>query len=637
MKNALKTFIKIAAVLAVLFFGVGFMPALVLGFLSLKTVDLVSAVAGRISAKRQAGMTVDEETRRQNIAAHKEKVRKRYWDRRSGCWNRDALPLDMVPGDSYVDGSGRKVTVFNCSGVDKVEGRVVRGRFGRSGVEFSTVINDSRKAEAMASYIAENGILGTQVVREGDGAFRIVSDNAVDMNTIIKEFYPPKEMNISREIKTTRQYIVSGCKNYEEALAKFRKDPVRYCPSSAANVFVSYTDTVDGVRDHEVCAEHARLDCTTLEAGQYVIDAVTTEVYSRNVTVNGGVDCTPEAMRSLASDHVNQNGFSRSEDLVEDQCVVEPVLSCGSDEENVRRCVRYNDRSMNCCSPDDPALDRTGASLVLRFGSIDEFEAVMSGDKKLEGRMVLVDRQVPAASDGEFVVTVPADAALINSLRMKTGVPEEIAGLYSDAGVSREDGHRICVMDELARNDYVSAELSAEPDLSRAVVNGVPIAEFRERFLNESIVEDSVEMEQWLRDASLIQSVRMELDLRNQQMVVTSVIQRGDRVESRVVTKSLDSDETRMMSERHVTDGELKELLIQSYPDCFATYRDAVSARRDYSLMSEQTYRSVLHDPVSAFVRGEKPELEKDYRNRVARQKKERRKTKQATGVKPTV
>lgn len=603
MRKTIKMLIKVAAIAAVFFLGAPLLSVLIGGFLTLKSVDIVGGIADSVRRHRMSAKAgVDKETVDRNIAVHKENTSKRFFDERNGQWNLHDLPLDMFP----TVGMREREAYFTCAGVSNVvKGEYLGGRFGRQKVRFSMVIDDASKAEGMANYIAENGLVGTAVSRTQDGRFDIVSDNAVDINTLVKEFYPPRTMKVNREIRTTRQYVVSGCRSYEEALAKFKANRFAYSP---ANCFTSYQDTVDGVADHPFSSGPA-MDTSSLQVGEFVINETSWEVYSRNVTVNGGVDCTEESLRSLASDMLGRPGWpgritlSRENDLVEDKCSGEPVLSDGLEGRMPERYILYDGNEVRMPHEKAGSYD-TGASLVLRFSSVDELRSVVSGDTSLRGHMVLVDSEIPEPREGEFILSVPADRGLVESLKLRGSDPESVAERYDGTGLTVSEIHAACVMGEIRKSGYVSAELIGDPDFSGAMVNGVPLTDFNGR-VDDLVAEGKIDQfenrqqaERWLRDAAKIQSVHMDLDLKNSRLVITSTVGTPENNVTKVETRQMEEDELRAMASRGVaSDAEMKDLLIRMHPDFFETYRKPGTTEGRY------------HDPVGAYIRGVKPRL----------------------------
>ena len=617
MKNIIKTLLKMGIVGLVFFTAAPIAPVLIGGFLALKAVDLLTSVGEMIGKRvRDARLKADADTVARNKALHRVNTRKRSFDVINNQWDLQSFPLDMYPSRSV----GEREAFFTCAGVENV----VKGRFlgenlfGRQNLEFSMVIADARRAEGMANYIAENGLVGTTVSRTEDGRFDIKSDNAVDINTIVKEFYPPVTMKIEREIMTTKQYRISGCKSYEEALEKFKADRFAYRPES---VCVTYQDTVDGVKDHPAACG-PRYEPEALPAGDFIIDETTSEVYSKNVTFNAPVDCTPEAMRSIASDMVGipgssaaQSPFNRVDDLVEDACSVEPVLSDGLGNRRVTRYVEYGDNII-WLSRDRSTPIEEGMNIILRFGSVAELEAALRGDIHIAGTNVLVDRVVPDAVGGEVVVALPADRALLEALQVP-GVAD-ISERYHNAGLTLSQALAACVEGEIREKGYATGRLLQEPDFTRAVVNGVPLSQYLERrdaMVESGVSEDLKSREQqdsWLRDAAKIKAIHVELDMKNEKLVITSTVGTENHFDTVHEERKLQPEELRYMAARGpVSAAESRDLLMKMHPDYFDTYR--VKGTVD---------KGMYADPVGDFVNGRRPSHSEEYKAARSEEKK---------------
>lgn len=585
-KEVIKNLVKMSAV-ALFFMGVvSFMPALVGGWLAYKAVDVIGGLAG--AARRDPAVAA-------GAKAHRRNRRRRVYDPGMRQWNLHELPLDMHPTRTVGEGEA----YFTCSGVENV----VKGRYrgddilGRPRVEFSMVIADDRKAEAMASYISEKGLRGTSVRRTAvDGRFEIVSDNAVDINDIVKEFYPPMTMKIEREVSTTRQYRIPGCASYEEAVKKYQASKDFLKPD---NVYVSYRDTVDGVTDNPVGGGNP-LSLVELPVGEYIIDVTSKEVYSKNVTVCAPLDCTPEAMRSLASDAVGLPGkegpspFNRTDDLVEDACSKEPVISDGLADVQPKRYLEYDGRHLVI----DGGAEAGELWLVLRFRSLDVMERAVDGDVPLVGRGVFLDNEVPAPRDGEYVVSVPVDDALLSQLA-PTGIDvDEVVREYGGCGVTREAVSAAALSADLQERGYAGARLTGLPDFGRATVNGVPLADYMEHAADGTVNRELDDA--WLRDAAKIQAVDVELDMKKEQLVITSTVGTQQNFVTVTERRDLDAAEMEYMATRRaVTKAEARDLLMKMHPDYFETYR-------------REGGRALYHDPLGDFVKGRSPRLAED-------------------------
>lgn len=602
MKKLIKTLIKIGAVAAVAFFGAPLLTALAGGFIALRGVDVIDGIATRRRQRSAAGTGADEALLRKNEREHRENSRKRFFDFREGQWNVHEFPMDMYPSVGLKD---RGQAMFTVAGVENVvRGSVTRDAFGRQKARFSMEIHDEAKANDVAELVRSQGIIGTRVVRLDSGAFEIVSDNAADICTIVKQFYPPRSFEVARSVETTRQFVVEGCATYEEALAKFKANRGNYVTPAA--VKVSYQNIIDGhAEPEERFGEGVSGAAVWMEAGSWVIDETTREYFSRNVTVNGGVDMTDEAMRSNAAEAV----VFKHEDKVEDRCSHEPVYSNGLQDAVVERKIQVGRNNILLVEEQSAALEKTGASMYVSFKSLDELLAVASGDKPLGSRIVLVDTVRPEPGQGEFILEVPADGRLLSSLDMGTDSSEFSRALshYGPYGVSADDISRSLVVDELQRTGYVSARLTDVPSMDRAMVNGVPVKEFVERSVamvkdgRAEALRDDVQRKRWLDDAAQVKSVHLDVDMRRRKVILTSTVQYQERMDIKMEeypsSGALSFDQMESLQRKGLfSDAELKDLVLQLHPDIFQSYRAPGS--------TDDNVIPLYADPMRDFIEG---------------------------------
>lgn len=591
MRNTFKQLIKIGAVVAVLFLGVGFWPALIGGFLAVKAVDVIGGIADYIRSRRLSGRaTINEEERQQRIRAHKENTNKKFFDMKNNSWNLRDLPFDMYPRDL-----SSKETYFTCAGIENVvKAKVLDGR-GRK-VAFSIVTDSADKAQQISDYIAQNGLIGNKVMRTADGKYEIESDNAIDISAIVKQFYPPRTMCVEREMATTKQFIVSGCKTYEEAVAKFQQNRMAYSP---ANIYQTMQDTVDGVKAPLASSPNI-LNPASLEAGSFIINETSVEVFSKNITFNGGIDCTDEALRSEASAAYTLDGMSRDNDLVEDKCRVE--ITDGLQEE-VSRYVNLDGNTMFVRTSKDTDVSLTGASLVFRFKSEEDMQSYLSGNIPTKGMVAFIDTK-PEVRDGEYMVTVPLTNELMKSIKPVEDSAEKMYAKYASAGLSKKDCEYACILDDICREDggYSTVKLADNIEFGEALVNGVPVADFKARREEQeqserfSAFRDEKQQQQWLKDAASIKAVSINLDLKTQELVITSsVVNDKDESFTKIERRRLSEDEAYEMQRRgDISKAEAKDLLMMMHPDYFKTY----------SVDGKPMYK----DPLAAFIKNVKPE-----------------------------
>lgn len=610
MKRLLKNIVKIGVVAAIIFFGAPILATLAAGFIALKGVDVGSTLLRRARLNRAgASVEVNDEQLRHNEAVHRQNTGKNFFDFSRGQWDLRSLPLDMYPTIGICDNNN---AMFSCCGVENVVyGSVTRDLLGRQKAEFSMVIKDQSKAQDVADTIARNGLLGTKVVRMGSDEFKVVSDNAVDISTLVKQFYPPRSFEVAREVSTTRQFVVSGCATYEDALKEFKENRHRY--GKPDSVLVESQNIIDGHREPKVSSGFG-LEPQELPLGSFVINETTSEYFSRNVTVNGGVDMTDEAMRSDAAAAVS----FVADDKVEDRCSHEPSYSNGLQGQKVASMIEIDGEKVELLRRDSSRLAMTGACIYVPFTSQEELLSVLSGKASLKGRMVLLDKEAPELRDGEFLLKVPADAGLLSSLRLRGTESEDLLGRYGHLGITGEDIDRTLVCRDIDKYGYVSAEVSGDVDLSRALVNNVPAGELNDR-LSRLVKEGRADSlndkgaETWLREAQLIKSVKMDLDFRNRRLILTSIVQSDGAYNTKSEYKELTMQQMdRLSRQGAASQAELKDLVMRLHPDFFSLYQNPDGSSR-------------YEDPILDFVQGRSPKVRETKKAEASEAKTEKK------------
>ena len=616
MRYFLQQLIKFGAIGLILTSSVAFWPGVLGGYLAYKAVDVVAGLVNVIHNRRMsAKANISDEEKQRLIKVHKENTNKQFFNVRENRWNLRDLPFDFFPSEKI---SGRE-TYFTVAGVENVvKGKVLDNR-GRK-VAFSIEFDSADKAQRMSEYIAEHGLIGTKVMRTNDGKFSIESDNAVDMGYIVKEFYPPRTFRVEREISTTKQYVVTGCKSYEEAVAKFQQNRLSYSP---ANIYQTIQDTVEG---HKAEAQSSPniLNPSILEVGSFIINETKSELFSKNITFNGGIDCTDDALRSEASAAYTMASMSRDNDLVEDQSPKEPVLSNGIDDNNISRYVDIEGKSMPFRTPEDTDVALTGACVVMKFKNQEDLMAYVNGDVPTSGMSVFVDTTRPSVRDGEFVLTLPLNNELIDSMKTGDETAERIYARYASSGLSRQDCEYACILDDICSNGYATVKLTDNLDFGSALINGVPVAEYKERFQEEAERNRFFEglseqrQQQWLKEAACIESVHLNLDLKTNELVITSTVASEKERVTKVERRQLTDDEALAMQKRgDISKAEAKDLLMKMHPDYFGTY-------------ALKGNKPMFEDPVGAFIRNEQPKAVETKTAKQAKAKGEKQSEKTA-------
>lgn len=514
-------------------------------------------------------------------------------------WNMNEFPADM--SISSKENDVNKILKFECAGnPDFVEGRLIgRTITGRSKMEFTLIVNDGRKAEKIAEHAQKNNILGFRMERRLDGSFALISDNPYDINSIAKEFFPPRTMTVERHETTINQYIITDCRSYEEAVEKFKELKAGKKMEDPANSFSKTQYFVNGIADPNIDQDGEKLTVTQLPVGSYIINDEQVEVHSKNVTFNRNIDETEEALRSVA---IEEMGVVDSSDLVQDKG--KSNITDGLEGLSVTRYVMDGDEILPLADESQLKTNRK-SEIVVRFNSVDSLVNTCLGNQSLQGHTVQLDTSFEdnMIRPGEIVLTLPVDKDTLNCVSLINDRSEEIYPAYEKSGVQLRDIQSALVMKELGAKSYVSVDINDQLDFSKAKINGVPVKDFIER--STELVEkgrseafsNREDAFKWLTDAARIETVQMDLDMKNNSVTITSTLRTADGIQTNTITRSnLSFDEMDSLATRpRPSSAELKEVVMQSNPDKFEYYRKTSGK---YSVYKDPMLSFIKNSPV---------------------------------------
>ena len=158
----------------------------------------------------------------------------------------------------------------------------------------------------------------------------------------------------------------------------------------------------------------------------------------------------------------------------------------------------------------------------------------------------------PEVRDGEYMVTVPLTNELMKSIKPVEDSAEKMYAKYASAGLSKKDCEYACILDDICREDggYSTVKLADNIEFGEALVNGVPVADFKTRSEEQeqserfSAFRDEKQQQQWLKDAASIKAVSINLDLKTQELVITSsVVNDKDESFTKIERRRLSEDE----------------------------------------------------------------------------------------------
>ena len=548
-------------------------------------VNKSKKVAGEKNDSPFAQMDREERKSRSNS---KTKSNNPYFDQSKGEFHSEALPLDMK-ADLRNEKSVRKGKVdFECAGIrNLVSGYPVEN----GGYRFRFKVDDLATAQRVKEFTEgaifrnHHGNASISQAEDGDG-FIIESSDAKDIRALVKAAFPSTSCEVEQEVRTVNQYIIEGCSSYEEAVKKFNREKDSLLPDTS---FIERRQTLNG-NEMEHVFSNAPLNPTTLAVGTYIISEVVADARKATISVPGNI-VEPDEISEFAVSAFD----SKKAEKIAEKCIPQPQLFDATPAQ-AARFLSSLDGGLHLATDESIAdvVSKRQPQFVFRCADMKEAEALLSGETIPEGRIVLLDSEMPKAGPGEFIVTIPATAQMLSMLKVEGEASANLMKQYGDMGISEADIHRSLVEDGLVLDGYVSARNTAGISTENAKVNGVSMSEISERLGNANLptLKTSEEMNRWLADAAEIQSISVTVDAKKAELRVSSVVGGTQKTEIR----KLSEDEMRDFAKRgELTKAEMKDFLMQTHPDYFRTYSDGNGG-------------GTLQDPVSSFLKGKKPQ-----------------------------
>lgn len=487
------------------------------------------------------------------------------YDRRRG-WNVSALPLDMIPD---LSGRDRSTAMFTCAGI----GGLVRGVASGGSVTYSFSVGD--EARALEIQRKAGAFPGARVERSPGGGFIVSAPGAAAINELAKAAFPLTAGRVEREVRLGRQYVMRGYGSYDEALSAFRDGLDRPAPE---NTYVAVTDSVDGKAARS--DDGVRLEPAELPEGVFIINEEEVSRFAGRVSFPyGDVSARDAALEAWTPSVDDRMDVPRQE---------RTVISDGTPP-GVTRVVPVagdDGGTVNLALSGAEAL--LGLSPYIEVGDASSLGRLLCDGAAPCGAGVVLSGSVPPPSGGRFYVELPRSAGTVSSLRPVSGVSDAFVERCAAAGIPATEAGACLLWNEVRDKGSARAVLTDPVPLDGALVNGVPAAVVAERLSSWRLPSlAGRDLETWLSDAGKIQAVNITVDVKRAEMRVVSVVDDTQKVE----TRKLSDKELRAFSERGKLDrAEMRDLLMMAHPDYFRSY--------------SRGGRSVVDDPVGAFLLG---------------------------------
>ena len=558
-----------------------------LGYVGYKALRRIGSVmfrtAVRLAAKEdQKNKELKEQGGMRTRA--REKAKNVYYDRQTGEFHAEALPVDMR-ADLANAVQGR--VSFSCAGMqDCIQGFPTED----GGYRFRFTVDDldaARRVSEFSEGAAFRNSHGDASIRQAENGvgYVVESGDARSIRALVMAAFPPTRCEVEQEVRTVNQYVIHGCGSYEEAVAKFNRDRSVLRPERS---FVERTLLLDGVEKERTSGSaYAPL---SLEAGTYVISEVDADVRKASISVPGNIT-NPDSIADFAACAFDSNKAEK----VAGKSFSHKLLD--ATPEHVSRYLEVPDGTIHLANEASIAnlVSLRQPQFVFRCADMKEAGDLLSGKTIPQGRLLLLDTESPKPGPGEFIVTIPATADMLSSLRVEGDAAAGFMRQYSGAGIDEADIHLSLIEDSLSYDGYVTARSVDALSTENARINGVPASELSDR-LRDSILpslETSEEMSRWLADAAEIQSISVTLDAKKSELRVSSVVGGTTKTEVRRLSESEMAD---FAKRGELTKAEMKDFLMQTHPDYFRTYSDGNGG-------------GTVQDPVSSFLKGEKPRM----------------------------
>ena len=588
MENLPRTLLRFLLISAAAFLAFTspwlFIPmGLTAGLLFAKVMDDPSGAAARARRQARKEMKMQKQAERQAVrqaALDKE----RYYSRKEG-WKAESLPYDVSLSLASLSQANPRRVDLEVAGMKGLAYAVSAA----DGTLFYLKLRD-QDAVAKAEKAIRDGKLPAKIVRSAeDGGLRVVTDSPEVLSSVAKDVYPSREASWSREVTHSRQYIVEGCSSYDEAVGKLRSDPASY---KVCRSFVDTKETVDGkASETRMGRPLDSASVISLPTGAYVVTESTLMKDSAVVRIPGDLR-DDESVRRFAGARVAAEAGR-----------AEPQKSV-SYSDGTPQGVRAGTEVL--LSPvDTPAVSSLldgGLKAYVVVDTPEQAASIARGGVLPADTLVSLGRDVPLM-EGKYTVSVDID-----------GVGDLLRLRSIDGGGRERDYEEMA--SELGRTGRATAVVGEPLSLAGGRVNGVlPAAELADRVSNPRLEKlESAELGSWIRDASKIESVRITANQEEGTLTVVSVVGGSMRRETIELSEGqLQS----LVSRGKVGVAEMKDLLMQTNPAFFSTYRAVRSS-------SSVPVRSVYKNPVEDFLKGRKPERALTVRN-VIRDAKQKR------------
>lgn len=558
----------------------------------------------RLRTQERLQKTADLLLKPREEPAPQKKSSSLVYSRETG-WNVDNLPGDLSP--RLVSNKDRRA-VFSCYGR---ENAVVAEADRKGNVIYSFKVPAYEKdlRDSLSEMVKNHP--GTSIRQDKDGDYVVSSVTPEGILPLAKAAISVESMSsgpevpviamaepVEKEFTTIEQVLYSGCASLEEAKQKARSGE----PGQVVNKYYSTKVRVDGKEN--VYTEGAPVGVPEhLPADSFMLERRVTTVYKGTLNIPSDQWSTPGTLTS----YVMTNYVPRYDDRVS---VPLEVLKDGAPDA-LRFIEDMDGKRLFLRKADEKGFRESGLTANIVFDSYSSYMATLQNGKLTEGTQVIFRKGALQPSGDGFVLTMGVDAELLSKVSVRETISDELRHKCDRLMMSTSDVKLSGISTAVERDGSFAVDLKDalnvgldKLDSQNSLVNGVAAREFHDRMSNPRLETLSQEeARQWAKDASRIQSVTVTVDAKMKTMTVTSVI---DGVASTPQTRPLSDDELKAFARRgDISVAEKKDLLLQSYPQLFESYRFGNGRR--------------YMDPVGDYLKGNSPAYTPAYASHMAK------------------
>ena len=541
--------------------------------------------------------------KRARKAAEKENFRTAYSSREG--WRLENLPSSMK---ARMTDAHQKEMFFDINGRE----RFIKAERDGGKITYSFPLEGREQAGLVKAMLQEDtrqAWTSSVVQDKKTGRFMFVSSDPETAARMAQAVLPEREMAFSRELRETRQYVVTGCSSYEEAVAHVQEQKRRIAageplletgpdgkPRSMAvhNTFVEDRLTVGGETDVRMAGKPLEPSVVKLPSGAYLVnESVSTS--SRGIVKIPSDITDGDKLKEFASGKAKELG-----DVSENRSYSNGMVDGSGKEMHFGRMLTDgNGLQVDEVSfKDDLLVKRERAYMVINQ---DELKALSVNGTIPSNSRLFVSGLRPDVRPGQLLVEVDlSNEAALRGMALEGG-DLKARGLAKAGGVDVGTA-RLSLIEDALKGRFDNSERTPlmtvkEIKADAVKVEGVPLKEVCGRARDPRMGGlSNAGLASWVKDAGRIDSVEMSVDPVTKSMYLNTSVGGQMRHERLNLT---DKDVAALNARGGFEQHELKDLVMQLNPKFFRTYAKPGK---------DGQAKSVFLDAHQAFIEGRSPD-----------------------------